>query len=195
MKLKSVPATISICLLALVIGILSNAPAEAQSAGKTINNAKALAAVNTNNPQIKAGQIDEETIEAPAPKNSAAVRKNTTSHGDADYWFAKGALCATYGNDRDAVKYFQKAISIDLNRSDAYFEQGISYGQLGDFDKAVSLVNKAIEMEPQNGLYLYGRGRIYLLNDKQNQAMEDIKKAAELDDEDAQAYLKYVAQQ
>ena len=195
MKLKSVPATISIFLLALVIGIFFNAPAEAQNTGKKLKTSNALAAVNTNNPRIKAGEIDEKAVKAPALKSSAAVEKKTTFHRDADYWFDKGAICATYGNDRAAVKYFQKAISIDLNRSDAYFEQGISYGQLGDFDKAVTLVNQAIEMEPQNGLYLYGRGRIYLLSGKQEKAMEDIKKAAELDDEDAQTYLKYIARQ
>jgi tetratricopeptide (TPR) repeat protein len=195
MKLKSVPATISTCLLALVIGILFSASSEAQSTGKKLNTTKTLAAVNKNNPPIKAASINEKALKTTVLEKSVTASKQTTSPKDADYWFAKGALCATYGNDRDAIKYFQKAISIDLNRSDAYFEQAISYGQLSDFDKAVSLVNKAIEMEPQNGLYLYGRGRIYLLNGKKDRAMEDIKKAAELDDEDAQAYLTYIAQQ
>ena len=88
---------------------------------------------------------------------------------------------------------FQKVISIDPNRSGAYFEQGISYGQLGFFGQAITLVNKAIEMEPQNELYLYGRGRVYLLAGKQDQAMEDFKKAAELDDEYAQTYLMHIA--
>ena len=49
-------------------------------------------------------------------------------------------------------------------------------------------------MEPQNGLYFYGRGRVNLLADKQDLAMKDYKRAAELDDEDAQAYLKHIAQ-
>ena len=48
-------------------------------------------------------------------------------------------------------------------------------------------------MEPQNGLYLYGRGRVYLLAGKQDQAMQDFNTAAELDDEDAQTYIKHVA--
>jgi len=193
MKLKSFPTTISICLLALVIGMFFKVPAEAQSTDKTLKTSKTLAAVNTSNPPIKAGKIDDKTLKAPALNNSAAVEKKTTSPRDADYWFDKGALCATYGNDRAAINYFQKAISLDPNRSGAYFEQGISYGQLGDFDKAVTLVNKALEREPQNGLYHYGRGRVYLLAGKQDQAMQDFKKAAELDDEDAQTYLKHVA--
>jgi tetratricopeptide (TPR) repeat protein len=122
----------------------------------------------------------------------AAAQKSNNKQ-ESSYWFDKGALCATYGNDRAAINYFQKAISLNPNLSGAYFEQGISYGQLGEFDKAVALVNKALEMEPQNGLYLYGRGRVYLLAGKQDRAMKDFKTAAELDDEDAQNYLKHVA--
>ena len=112
---------------------------------------------------------------------------------NADYWFDRGALCATYGNDAAAVKYFQQVIKLDPKRSGAYFGQGISYGQLGQFDKAMPLINKAIEMEPQNGLFIYGRGRVHLLAGDEEKAMADFKKAAELDDEDAQAYMETVA--
>jgi tetratricopeptide (TPR) repeat protein len=85
-------------------------------------------------------------------------------------------------------------IKLDPKRSGAYFEQGISYGQLGEFDKAIPLINKAIEMEPENGLYIYGRGRTHLLAGDEEKAMADFKKAAELDDEDAQAYMESIAQ-
>jgi tetratricopeptide (TPR) repeat protein len=112
---------------------------------------------------------------------------------DADHWFDKGALCATYGNDPAAIKYFQKTIALDPHRSDAYFEQGVSYGQLENFVKAIALINQAIEMNPHNGLYYYGRARVNLLAGEKEKAMADFKKAAELDDEDAQNYLKIFA--
>jgi tetratricopeptide (TPR) repeat protein len=122
-----------------------------------------------------------------------STRENLGHQKDADYWFDKGALCATYGNDSAAIRYFQKAISLDPQRSDAYFVQGVSYGQLENFFKAIALIDKAIEMNPQNGLYYYGRARVYLLADEKEKAMEDFKKAAELDDEDAQDYLNMIA--
>ena len=112
---------------------------------------------------------------------------------DADFWFDKGALCATYGNDPAAIKYFQKTISLNPQRSDAYFGQGVSYGQLDNFNKALALISQAIEMNPRNGLYYYGRGRVYLLSGEKEKAMADFKKAAELDDEDAQNYLNTFA--
>ena len=112
---------------------------------------------------------------------------------NADYWFDKGALCATYGNDSAAIKYFQKAISLDPGKSEAYFGQGVSYGQLENFPKAIALIDKAIKMKPLNGLYYYGRARVYLLADDREKALEDFKKAAELDDEDAQIYINTIA--
>ncbi len=122
-----------------------------------------------------------------------STQESVSHRNDADYWFDKGALSATYGNDTAAIKYFQKAIALDPQRSNAYFVQGVSYGQLGKFFKAIALINKAIEMNPDNGLYYYGRARVYLLADEQEKAMEDFKKAAELDDEDAQNYLNTIA--
>ncbi len=121
---------------------------------------------------------------------SETAKQRTASQKEADYWFDKGALCATYGNDHAAIKYFQKAISLDPQKSKPYFEQGISYGQIGEYTKALELIKNAIELDPQNGIYYYGCGRVHLLAGEQEQALANFKKAAELDDEDAQTYLE-----
>jgi len=135
-----------------------------------------------------------ETNEKEAASDETPPKDADDTKEKANYWFRKGALCSTYGNNEAAVKYFQKAISLDPGRSGAYFEQGVSYGQLGDYQKAIPLLNKAIGMEPQNGMYYYGRGRVYLLADDNDKAMADFNKAAELGDEDALNYLKYIEQ-
>ena len=109
---------------------------------------------------------------------------------DPNYWFQKGALCATYGNNQAAVNYFGKVIALDSSHSGAYFSQGVSYGQLGNYARAVEAINRAIEMKPQNGLYYYGRGRVYLLAGEKEKALADFRKAADFGDEDAQIYLK-----
>jgi tetratricopeptide (TPR) repeat protein len=49
-------------------------------------------------------------------------------------------------------------------------------------------------MEPQNGIYYYGRGRVYLLSGDKDKAMNDFKKAAGLGDEDTMNYLEYIDQ-
>jgi len=133
--------------------------------------------------QTKAAAKSEE-VKAPAKP----VKK------DANYWFNKGALVSTYGNNKAAVRYFQKAIALDPNFSGAYFSQGVSYGQLGEYVKAVAQIDRALKMEPQNGMYYYGRGRVYLLWGDKAKAMDDFKKAAELGDEDAINYLNYIGE-
>ena len=193
MKLKSNLSTMSISLLALVFGIAFTAPATAQKADQQQKTSKAMAAVNVTDLTDGSGKHGEKTIKAPASKKPEADKKSTASFKDAGYWFDKGALCATYGNDRAAINYFQKAIALDPNRGGAYFEQGISYGQLGNFVKAIVLINQAIEMNPHNGLYYYGRARVNLLAGEKEKAMVDFIKAAELDDEDAQYYLNIFA--
>jgi tetratricopeptide (TPR) repeat protein len=128
------------------------------------------------------------TVDAAAP-----VRQSSTSPADArdpDYWFQKGALCATYANNPAAVAYFGRAIALDPNHSGAYFSRGVSYGQMGQYASALASINRAIEMKPQNGLYYYGRARVYLLSGDKEKAMADFRKAADLGDEDAHAYLK-----
>ena len=123
-----------------------------------------------------------------AKKPSSAVKK------DANYWFDRGALVSTYGNNKAAVQYFQKAIALNPNFSGAYFSQGVSFGQLGEYQKAIAQINRALKMEPQNGMYYYGRARVYLLSGDKVKAMEDFRKAADLGDEDAQGYLKYIGE-
>ena len=217
MKLKSVFPIIFFSLLALavVIGVPSAAtatmnPLKFKSKATNVaprpehygnesgeGNYTIAEALSENKPDTSARPADSTSGNNPA-KTSAAdpaetAKNAAVSQKEADDWFDKGALCATYGNDKTAIKYFQKVISLDPQRSGAYFEQGISYGQLAEYTKALNLINKALELESQSGMYYYGRGRVYLLAGKIEKAMEDFKKAADLDDEDAQEYLEFQA--
>lgn len=135
---------------------------------------------------------------APSTQKTTAGTPQEDARGntprDATFWFRKGALVATYGNNKAAVDYFQRALRLNPQLSRAYFAQGVSFGQLGDFDRALTLISKAISMEPENGMYFYGRGRVYLLAGDKQKAMSDLKKASELDDADAIAYLDYLQQ-
>lgn len=132
--------------------------------------------------------------EKATPKSQTAKKQAKAGKKDADFWFNKGALLSTYGNNKAAVQYFQKAIALDPNFSRAYFSQGVSYGQLGQYPKAIAQINMALKMEPQNGIYYYGRGRVYLLWGDKAKATDDFKKAAELGDEDALNYLEYIGE-
>ena len=137
------------------------------------------------------GEDEDEAVKDEAPEEKPEKKADNRKE-KAIYWFKKGALCSTYGNNKAAIQYFEKTIALDPGHSGAYFEQGVSYGQLGDYQKGVSMINQALVMEPQNGLYYYGRGRVYLLAGDNERAMADFMKAAELEDEDAINYLHYL---
>jgi len=198
MKLKSVFLIILFSLLALAVVI--SVPSAVTAVMNPLKfKSKATNVVSKpdhygNKSGTSARPVDSTRSNNPAKTSSAdpseTTKKAAVWQKEADYWFDKGALCATYGNDQAAIKYFQKVISLDPQRSGAYFEQGISYGELEEYTNALDLINKALELESQNGMYYYGRGRVYLLAGKIKKAMEDFKKAAELDDEDAQMYLE-----
>jgi len=126
------------------------------------------------------------------PDNQAGDHEKTRvmDENDAEYWRKKAAICSTYGNDKAAIRYYKKVIEINPDRIDAYFQLGISYGETGAYQKAIASINKALQADPQNGLYFYGRGRVYLLSGDEHKGVDDLKLAATLGSQDAENYLK-----
>ena len=105
------------------------------------------------------------------------------------YWLEKGALCSVYGNYRAAITHFRKSIEINPSNSSAYYNLGVSYGEMGEYDAAITAFNNALAIVPENGLYYYGRGRVYLLAANRDKAIDDFQQAASLGNADAQTYL------
>jgi Flp pilus assembly protein TadD len=124
---------------------------------------------------------------------SAMITKVKAPEEDSTYWFNKGAICATYGSDKAAIKYFNKAIELDPKHSPAHFNLGVSYGEIGEYQKAISYINRALEMGSRKDRYFYGRGRVYLLSGDKEKAIEDFKNAAMRGNIDAQDYLQNTA--
>jgi len=127
------------------------------------------------------------------PSPPYSVQTETAVKKDYAYWQDRGSLCATYGNEKWAINYFQKAVELDPGKSEAYFQLGISHGELSDFEKALSFINQAIEKQPDKGLYYYGRGRVYLLKGDKKKGITDFVRAAELGNRDASDYLKIIS--
>ncbi len=168
MKINTLFSKISIILLVsmLVLGISTELLADQEKVEKTLEEKKA---------------------------SEVAVEKDATEpKKDAAYWYDRGILCSVYGNDIAAIKYFEKVIKLEPERSKAYFHRGVSYGEIDEFEKGLSSICKAIELDPQMGLYYYGRGRVYLMLGDKEKAIEDFKQAAILGDYDARNYLKNV---
>jgi len=138
---------------------------------------------------------DEQLIEKKTDAKGEDEKKMAPLNPEQDpgYWIEKGALAATYGADRSAINYFEKALTLDPQRSDAWFQMGISYGELREYTEAIAAIEKAIALNPKRGLYYYGRGRVFLLSGETSLAVEDFQIAADLGSEDAIRYLELTA--
>ena len=109
---------------------------------------------------------------------------------DFDYYMDKGGLTAAYGNDAAAIKYYEQAIRLNPNRSDAYYSLGVSLGEIGRYAESLTALDQAISMEPRNGAYFYARGWVYLRAGNSRDSMIDMRRAADLGNNDAQNYLR-----
>jgi len=107
----------------------------------------------------------------------------------AGFWLDKGLLYATYGNDKEAIKFYKKALQIEPDNTRTLFNMGLSCSSLGNYDMAITSLSRALSLAPDNGDYHYGLGWIYWLKGESGKAMEYIRTAADLGNLDAQKYL------
>jgi tetratricopeptide (TPR) repeat protein len=148
-------------------------------------------------------QWDQEGQAQAAKKSGAAEQKDASQAQPADaqpdkdspqYWLNKGELFAIYGNERRAIEHYKKALELDPNNSKTYFHLGVSYGEDGQYEKAMNTINRAIALKPEDADYFYARGWIHSLAGNKDQARRDMQQAADLGNPDAKKYLESIRQ-
>ncbi len=72
------------------------------------------------------------------------------------------------------------ALEIDPKDVDAYSNRGSVYREKGQYDQAISDLNKALEISPNFGMAYYQRGRVYYSKGDYNKSWSDIKRAEDL---------------
>jgi tetratricopeptide (TPR) repeat protein len=86
---------------------------------------------------------------------------------------------------REALKSFTDAIKTphenEKLRSACFADRGITFINLEETDKAISDLNKAIQLNPQSGFAYAARGMAYLRSDKIEAAKRDSEQALKLD--------------
>jgi tetratricopeptide (TPR) repeat protein len=96
----------------------------------------------------------------------------------------RGVLNLRQGRESNALKDFTSAIKTahenDSLRSVCFANRGMTFINLGNFDKGISDLNKAIELDPKSGFAFAGRGLAYLRKDKVESARRDGEKALSL---------------
>ena len=106
--------------------------------------------------------------------------KESNQYGDA---LVRLADCYYVKKDYNtALGYFAQAIQSKVNEKDyAYYQAGVIYGIQGDVDRAISYLNRVINVYTRSAFYddaLFERGLIELKDEKYQAALESFNKLA-----------------
>ena len=95
-------------------------------------------------------------------------------------------------NGDAAFADFTKAISIDPNESEAYYNRGIIYDDRKDYQKSIADYDKYISLNTNNIAFLsdgyQNRGIAYYNIGNYDRAVKDLTSAIELDPKDGSPY-------
>lgn len=97
------------------------------------------------------------------------------------YWFQRGAILERFSRRPDARGAFRKALAIDPAHAPTLNYLGYMLVEDGGpMDEAVQLIERALEVEPDNGSYLDSLGWAYYKQGKLPEARRYLQRAADL---------------
>jgi tetratricopeptide (TPR) repeat protein len=95
---------------------------------------------------------------------------------------------ASQGQMDLAIEQYTEAISIDPEFTAAYFDRGIAFQRIDDYDRAIADYTQAIDLDPKYASSYYQRGVAYYYHGDLEKAITDLNKATELDSSYALAF-------
>lgn len=102
---------------------------------------------------------------------------------------SKGAQYLEQGFYPDAVEAFSKAVDLDPQNENNYFNRGLALSSMADYDQAIKDFSKVIELNPSNGLANMYRGLQYFQNEQFDQGLRDFNQAIALNPQNPEAYF------
>ena len=98
----------------------------------------------------------------------------------AEEWKKLGNVELDSANYYKAIEYYQKAIEADSNCFAAYFNMGLAYSYVLDFDKAIEYYQKGIDINDEDADSFFALGSIYAEKQNYDKAIELYKKGIRL---------------
>jgi len=113
-------------------------------------------------------------------------RNNASYRGN----LALGYIYNEIGEYAEAVKTYDKVISIRPDNDAAYAGLGYAYYKLGEIKKAEEYYKKAIELNHSDALHYYNLALIYIQRGEEKKAIKQIEKALQINKNFTEAYKK-----
>ena len=112
---------------------------------------------------------------------------------DAITYFLRGVEAHQRDDFDDAIAYYDEIISTDPENTsilaDIYYNRGTAYSTIGEYDRAIEDLTKAIELRPNDPRAYYNRGGTYIDKQFYELAIKDFDKAINLNPDDSSHYL------
>ena len=106
------------------------------------------------------------------------------------YWLRFSKASYTTYNYDNAKLGIDKAIKISPNNAEYYFEKGLLHNKIGELEKALSALAKAIEITPK-GEYYYWKGIVNQQLNNIEMAQNDYQKALDSNFESPELFVNY----
>lgn len=90
---------------------------------------------------------------------------------EAEKLFIKGVEAIKNGNVVSALVFFEKATRLDNNPTNRSYLAFCIARERGQFKKAISLCEEALNEEPENPVHYLNLGRVYILAGQKTEAM------------------------
>jgi len=129
---------------------------------------------------IRSGNMNEALTDL---NNAISINSNY-----AQLYSTRGKVCFVLNNYTEAERDFSKAVELAPDQPQYYFELSGMKIQKEEYQDAIILLDKCIELAPDfsTAYYLRGKCKQYIFRDP----CEDVKKAKELGDPDADAFIQ-----
>ena len=139
----------------------------------------------------------QNTAQSPSALGKALTLAETARTIDPElpeaYW-ALGFVHAQAQRHKQAIESLQQAIELNRSYSDAYALMGGIYTYLGEPARSISLLRKALRLNPGGGyLYFLLLGRAYLFENELEQALINLREALLRNPEDMEAHIYLAA--
>jgi tetratricopeptide (TPR) repeat protein len=101
---------------------------------------------------------------------------------------SEGQKKLSIGEYEKALAFFDQAVEVDSEYSDAYVRRAFVHSVMENYDTAIKDYNKALELSPGQVHILIDRGSAYNKLNQFEKALSDFDRAITLDPKNARAY-------
>ena len=98
-------------------------------------------------------------------------------------FFNEGNKLYNNKNYEKAIDYYKKSVMNNENEACSYYNAGVCFIKLKDFDNAILMINKAISIQKESK-YFFNLGYCYAMKENSNKALINFNIAWALNNDD-----------